>query len=145
MWMRPSAAATSSCCTKEKFWHREIRCNSPRHCRAMPSFWRTSPRRCGNLQAQIAQLPGVVDTVIQGDGLRIVMQQAVPPALPENLAGYGTPKAVPTRLEDAFVSPFVSRTARHPIPLPPQRDTTGDHAAVVVVKDLFRYFGAFAA
>ncbi|MGC8549154.1 MAG: ATP-binding cassette domain-containing protein [Acidobacteriaceae bacterium] len=102
----------------------------------------TAPR---NLQAQIAQLSGVVDTVIQGDGLRIVMQQAEPPALPEKLAGYGTPKPVPTRLEDAFVSLLYSRTARHPIPLPPQRDTIGDHAAVVVVKDLFRYFGAFAA
>ena len=33
----------------------------------------TAPR---NLQSQIARLPGVVDTVIQGDGLRIVMQQA---------------------------------------------------------------------
>lgn len=98
-----------------------------------------------NLQAQIAQLPGVVDTVIQGDGLRIVMQQAGPPALPGSLAGYGTPKPVPTRLEDAFVSLLFSRTARHPIPLPPQRETTGDHANVVVVKDLFRYFGAFAA
>ncbi len=102
----------------------------------------TAPR---NLQAQIAQLPGVVDTVIQGDGLRIVMQQAAPPALPEKLAAYGTPKPVPTRLEDAFVSLLFSRTARHPIPLPPPRDTTGDHAAIVVVKDLFRYFGAFAA
>jgi ABC-2 type transport system ATP-binding protein len=101
----------------------------------------TAPR---NLQAQIAQLPGVLDTVIQGDGLRIVMQQAAPPALPEKLAAYGTPKPVPTRLEDAFVSLLFSRTVRHPIP-PPQRDTTGDHAAVVVVKDLFRYFGAFAA
>jgi ABC-2 type transport system ATP-binding protein len=98
-----------------------------------------------NLQAQIAQLPGVVDTVIQGDGLRIVMQQAAPPALPEKLIGYGTPQPVPARLEDAFVSLLFSRAARHPIPLPPQRDTTGDPAAVVVVKDLFRYFGTFAA
>ena len=102
----------------------------------------TAPR---NLQAQIAQRPGVVDTVIQGDGLRIVMQQAEPPALPEKLTAYGTPKPVSTRLEDAFVSLLFSRTARHPIPLPPQRETTGDHANVVVVKDLFRYFGAFAA
>ncbi|HVC91704.1 MAG TPA: ATP-binding cassette domain-containing protein, partial [Acidobacteriaceae bacterium] len=102
----------------------------------------TAPR---NLQAQIAQLPGVVDTVIQGDGLRIVMQQAGPPALPEKLISYGTPKPVPTRLEDAFVSLLFSRTARHPIPLPPERDTAGDHAAVVAVKDLFRYFGTFAA
>ena len=102
----------------------------------------TAPR---NLQAQIAQLPGVVDTVIQGDGLRIVMQRAAPPALPEKLTAYGTPTPVPTRLEDAFVSLLFSRTTRHPIPLPPQRDITGDHTVVVVVKDLFRYFGAFAA
>ncbi len=102
----------------------------------------TTPR---NLQAQIAQLPGVVDTVIQGDGLRIVMQQPVPLELPKNLTAYGIPKPVPARLEDAFVSLLFSRTVRHPILLPPQRDTTGDHAAVVVVKDLFRYFGTFAA
>ena len=98
-----------------------------------------------DLQARIAQLPGVVDTVIQGDGLRIVMEQPEPPALPASLAGYGTPKAVAARLEDAFVSLLFSRTPRHPIPPPPQRDTTGDHASVVVVKDLFRYFGDFAA
>jgi len=102
----------------------------------------TAPR---NLQAQIAQLPGVVDTVILGDGLRIVMQQAEPPALPEKLAGCGTPKPVPTRLEDAFVSLLYRSTARHPIPLPPPRDTTDDHTAIVVVRDLFRYFGDFAA
>ncbi len=98
-----------------------------------------------SLQAQIAQLPGVVDTVIQGDGLRIVMQRDEAPKLPEKLAGYGLPKAVPARLEDAFVSLLFNRTARHPIPLPPRRDTAGDHSTVVVVKDLFRYFGAFAA
>ncbi len=102
----------------------------------------TAPR---NLQAQIAQLPGVVDTVIQGDGLRIVMQQAEPPALPQKLTLYGTPKPVPARLEDAFVSLLFSRTTRHTIPLPPQRDIAGDDTAVVAVKDLFRYFGAFAA
>jgi len=103
------------------------------------------PEAPRNLQAQIAQLPGVVDTVIQSDGLRIVMQLAGPPELPEKLTGHGMPKAVPARLEDAFVSLLFIRTARHRIPLPPQRATTGDDAAVVVVKDLFRYFGAFAA
>jgi len=98
-----------------------------------------------NLQAQIAQLPGVVDTVIQGDGLRIVMQQAEPPALPEKLTAYGTPKPVSTRLEDAFVSLLFRRTSRHPIALSPSRDRTDDDTAVVVVRDLFRYFGTFAA
>ena len=98
-----------------------------------------------DLQAQIAQLPGVIDSVIQGDGLRIVMEQPEPPALQGSYAGYGTPKAVPARLEDAFVSLLFSRTPRHPISLPPHQDTTHDNATVVVVKDLFRYFGAFAA
>ncbi|MGC9199558.1 MAG: ATP-binding cassette domain-containing protein [Acidobacteriaceae bacterium] len=102
----------------------------------------TAPR---HLQAQVAQLPGVIDTVIQGDGLRIIMQQAEPPALPENLSDYGTPKPLPTRLEDAFVSLLFSRTTRHPIPLPPPQNAPHDDTAVVAVKDLFRYFGAFAA
>jgi ABC-2 type transport system ATP-binding protein len=103
------------------------------------------PAASRELQAKIAQLPGVVDTVIQGDGLRIVMQEPQQPVLQNDLAAYGTPKPVPARLEDAFVSLLFSRTARHSIPLPQQPDTTGDHAPVVVVKDLFRYFGDFAA
>jgi len=98
-----------------------------------------------NLQSQIAQLPGVVDTVIQGDGLRIVMQQSGPPVLPGGLAGHGAPKPVPARLEDAFVSLLFSRTPRHPIPLPPQRAATDRDVTVVEVKDLYRYFGPFAA
>ena len=103
------------------------------------------PAASRELQAKIAQLPGVVDTVIQGDGLRIVMQEPQQPVLQNDLAAYGSPKAVPARLEDAFVSFLFSRTAPHSIPLPQQPDTTGDHAPVVVVKDLFRYFGDFAA
>lgn len=102
----------------------------------------TAPR---NLQSQIAQLPGVVDTVIQGDGLRIVTQQSEPPVLPDNLAAYGRPKPVPARLEDAFVSLLFSRSPRHSFPLPPERNATDDDAAVVEVRDLYRYFGAFAA
>jgi ABC-2 type transport system ATP-binding protein len=103
------------------------------------------PAASRELQAKIAQLPGVVDTVIQGDGLRIVMQEPQQPVLQNDLAAYGTPKPVPARLEDAFVSLLFSRTARHSIPLPPRPDTIDGHAAVVVVKNLFRYFGDFAA
>jgi ABC-2 type transport system ATP-binding protein len=102
----------------------------------------TAPR---NLQSQIARLPGVVDTVIQGDGLRIVMQQPNPPVLHGDLAAYGTPRAVQARLEDAFVSLLFNRTPRHPVPEPPRQATSKDDAAVVEVKDLYRYFGAFAA
>jgi ABC-2 type transport system ATP-binding protein len=98
-----------------------------------------------DLQAKIAQLPGVVDTVIQGDGLRIVMQEPQPPVLQGDLAAYATPTSTPARLEDAFVSLLFSRTPRHSISLPPPRDTARAPATVVAVKDLFRYFGAFAA
>ncbi len=62
-----------------------------------------------NLQSQIAQLPGVVDTVIQGDGLRIVMQQSGPPALPEKLAAYGSAqvgsRATGRRLRQSSLQP----------------------------------------
>ncbi len=102
----------------------------------------TAPR---NLQAHFAQLPGVLDAVIQGDGLRIVMEHPGPPALPGKLAAYGAPKAVQARLEDAFVSLLFNRSPRHSIPQPPQRDTTREDVAVVEVKELYRYFGAFAA
>jgi ABC-2 type transport system ATP-binding protein len=103
------------------------------------------PTEQRKLQSQIAQLPNVLDAVIQPDGLRIVMQKSEPPALPENLAAYGMPAPVPARLEDTFVSLLFSRSARHRIPLTSQRDRTDGEAAVVQVKNLYRYFGGFAA
>jgi drug efflux transport system ATP-binding protein len=102
----------------------------------------TKPR---NLQSQIARLPGVVDTAIQGDGLRIVMEKAEAPSLPGSLAVHGTAKPVAARLEDAFVSLLFNRSPHHSIPLPPHRNSTGADAAVVEVESLSRYFGAFAA
>jgi ABC-2 type transport system ATP-binding protein len=98
-----------------------------------------------NLQSQIARLPGVVDTAIQGDGLRIVMEKAEEPPLPANLPIHGPPKPVAARLEDAFVALLFRRTSHHSIPLPPHRTSPDDDAAVVEVKSLSRYFGAFAA
>jgi ABC-2 type transport system ATP-binding protein len=103
------------------------------------------PSERRSLQCQIARLPGVVDTVIQGDGLRIVTQQAGSPALPENLAAYGAPRLVPARLEDAFVSLLFNKSPRHRIPLASHRAAADREAAVVQVKDLHRYFGRFAA
>jgi ABC-2 type transport system ATP-binding protein len=100
-----------------------------------------SPR---SLQAQVARLPGVVDAVVQGEGLRIVMQQPVAPVLQGELATVGAPRAVPARLEDAFVSLLFDRSAHHTVPLP-QRRTDGQDETVVEVKDLYRYFGSFAA
>ncbi len=102
----------------------------------------TAPRA---LQSQAARLPGVVDAAIQGDGLRIVMEEAEAPALPPNLAVHGPANPVAARLEDAFVSLLFHRSPHHTIPLPPRTDTADDNAAIVEVKSLYRYFGEFAA
>lgn len=106
---------------------------------------RNIPAAPRNLQSHIARLPGVVDAVIRGDGLRIVMQEPRPPILQNDLAAYGTPEPVPARLEDAFVSLLFTRRKHHPAPLPPQRDHAHDDTKVVEVIDLCRYFGDFAA
>lgn len=100
-----------------------------------------------NMQSRISRLPGVVDAAIQGEQLRIVMQTAQPPALLAVLAGYGTLRAAPPRLEDAFVSLLHSRTSRISVPIAaaPKNGRNGNDSAVVEVKDLTRYFGAFAA
>jgi len=98
-----------------------------------------------SLQRHIAQLSGVVDTVVQSDGLRIVMEQSAPPALPGDLAAGGTPRPVPARLEDAFVSLLFGRTPHDSIPLPPERERTNGNREVVEVKNLYRFFGDFAA
>jgi ABC-2 type transport system ATP-binding protein len=97
------------------------------------------------LQSQVARLTGVVDTVIQGDGLRIVMKKVEPPQLSAELAVQGPIKPVPARLEDAFVSLLFNRNPHHSIPLPPATRIADDDAPVVEVKSLYRYFGAFAA
>lgn len=98
-----------------------------------------------SLQRHIAKLSGVVDTVIQGDGLRIVMEQPEPPTLPGNLAASGAPQPVRPRLEDAFVSLLFSRNPHGSIPLPPEGERASENRDVVEVKNLYRYFGNFAA
>ena len=99
------------------------------------------------LQSRVAQLPGVVDTVIHGDGLRVVMHEPGPPALPEDLAAIASPQPVPPHLEDAFVSLLfhrsshrsasLSASAVHPAP-------TAD-GPIVEVTNLSRKFGDFTA
>jgi ABC-2 type transport system ATP-binding protein len=102
------------------------------------------PRAPRNLQAKVAGLPGVVDAVIQGDGLRIVTEQPRAPVLPDDVVEYGTVRPVPPRLEDAFVGLLFSRARRRAIPAPGGRGPT-DGAPVIEVQNLYRYFGAFAA
>lgn len=101
--------------------------------------------RSRNLQADIAQVPGVVDTAILGDGLRIVMQKPESPVLPESLAAYGIPEPVPPRLEDAFVSLLFSHTEHRSIAKPLHQGTTDSEEIVIDVNGMYRYFGTFAA
>ncbi len=97
------------------------------------------------LQSQVARLPDVVDTAIQGDGLRIVIKTLDPLPLPPDPAVQGQLKPVPARLEDAFVSLLFNRNPHRSIPLPPAAKAAAHDAAVVEVKSLYRYFGSFAA
>jgi drug efflux transport system ATP-binding protein len=102
----------------------------------------TVPR---NLQSRLALLPGVVDTVIQGDGLRVVMQRPAPPILPRDLAATGSLKPAPPRLEDAFVSLLFDRATHHPIPPSSLQSAPASDEPVVEVRNLCRNFGDFAA
>ena len=97
------------------------------------------------LQSQVARLPGVADTAIQGEALRIVMDTDEEPLLPPELAVHGRAKPVTARLEDAFVSLLFRRSPHHAVPLPPVLESQAIQKPVVEVKSLFRYFGAFAA
>ena len=107
----------------------------------LPENLSAAPRA---LQSAMAGLPGVIDTVIQTNGLRIVMEQPGPPAVPADLVRQGTLKPSPPRLEDAFVSLLYGRVRRHVIPAP--RETgASDGTVVIEVHDLYRYFGDFPA
>jgi ABC-2 type transport system ATP-binding protein len=131
------------------------------------------PRR--RLQARLAGLPGVIDTVIQGSRVRVVTATATPPD-PAGLVAAApdlsfTP--VPPRFEDAFVARLrAQQTDRPPPPLPLVGESRGEGGAdratpspqpspasgrgggggkpnplpdVIAVRNLTRRFGAFVA
>jgi drug efflux transport system ATP-binding protein len=102
----------------------------------------TAPR---TLQAQIAQVPGVVDTAIQADGVRILMKDIEAPPLTADVAVQRPPEPVPARLEDAFVALLFNRRPHHRVPLPTYVDVERERSPVVEAKNLYRYFGTFAA
>lgn len=97
------------------------------------------------LQSRVAQLPGVVDTAIHGDGLRIVMERPAPPALPEGLAAFGDIQQVSPHLEDAFVSLLFPRLPHRATPSSMARHAVVEDGPVVEVKNLYRKFGDFTA
>ena len=101
------------------------------------------------LQERLARMPGVLDAIIQGSHVRVVTEQAAPPAaeaLGPDAAGVEI-AAVAPRFEDSFVALLKARVApvaaRAP-DLPPQAPAKPAED-VIVVQHLTRRFGAFLA
>lgn len=107
-----------------------------------------------SLQAHVSQAPGVVDALIQGEHVRLVMEDAKTPSLDALLPGVedATINEVPPRYEDSFIALLKrqphSDGALHvqsaqPIVLSPAKMDNG--AAIIEVDQLERRFGSFRA
>ncbi len=102
------------------------------------------PRR--RLQRDLASLPEIIDSVIQGEGVRIITHA---PAYP-NLRRQDPIDIAPAtpRLEDYFIATLAKKT--HPPPrceltLPGRPTTKQEGKPVIVVENLKRRFGSFFA
>ncbi len=97
------------------------------------------------LQRRLASLPDVLDTVIQGDRVRIVTETPAPPSLGEIRQAEVIPAS--PRLEDYFVATLAKASGKAgDIELTlPRQPNKSDGKAVIVVKDLKRRFGDFYA
>lgn len=99
------------------------------------------------LQARLAQRPGVVDATIQAEGVRVVCRESA--ALSEDGEHW---QGVPPRFEDAFVTLLRSGSAAAPTPagdhpeVPATADAQDpDGESVIEVRELRRFFGHFEA
>ena len=101
------------------------------------------------LQEQLTHAPGVVDAIIQGEGVRVVMKQARLPEARELLPGVAEVRITPVapRFEDSFVDLLKKDTqpaARRAGEAKATAVTAGDHE-VIVVRNVKRRFGDFYA
>ena len=107
--------------------------------------------RSRDLQAVLADRPGVVDAVVQGDRIRLVMAEAAGPDLEALLPGVPEVSLTPVapRFEDEFVSLLRQRRAAAQPPnesaVAPTRSTTATEETVIEVHGLKRRFGDFYA
>ncbi len=101
------------------------------------------------LQRTMAQAPGVLDALIQGDRVRVVMQSPAPPSPPPHL-GRVQITGVPPRFEDCFVALLREKTAT----TGGKRETSeavrpttkiAPTGPVIEVHNLQRRFGTFLA
>jgi len=106
------------------------------------------------LLAELAHAPGVLDGLIQGDHLRVVMEDTTPPDLEILLPGVSgmAMKPVPPRFEDSFVAMIKSKSGgeKFSSPIPAGKIVSGiaqtdPGKPVIEVRNLQRRFGDFYA
>jgi ABC-2 type transport system ATP-binding protein len=111
------------------------------------------------LQARLAQAPGVVDALVQGEHVRLVMAEAMPPNLETMLPGMQqdtnvtiTVTEVPPRYEDSFVAllkgqpDHVSAAFSQAVPTQALSPANSENdTAIIEVHQLERRFGSFRA
>ncbi len=103
------------------------------------------------LQSYLARAPGVLDALIQGEHVRVVMQDEEPPDFAAMLPQFSGVAAqpVPPRFEDCFVALLKGRSeqvqAALPAPVTGPARQMDDAAPVIEVNQLQRRFGNFYA
>jgi len=103
-----------------------------------------------SLQSVLAQAPGVLDALIQGEHVRLVMENDTPPdpaALLPGVPGFAV-TAVPPRFEDSFITLLKTRAGAesiHTVPAPAAPLPAASAQPVIEVHDLQRRFGTFYA
>lgn len=105
------------------------------------------------IQELLADAPGVIDSVIQGDGIRLVMADATAPRAEVLLADVpgAVISPVDARFEDCFVSLLhrepetAPRKSARPRPASPVRDRPTAEQPAIEVRNAARRFGDFYA
>jgi ABC-2 type transport system ATP-binding protein len=107
-----------------------------------------------SLQAHLSQASGVLDALVQGEHVRLVMEDATPPRLEAMLPGIqnATVTEVPPRYEDSFIA--LLKGQAHPAGVAPAHSAqpgtltqarTEGGTAIIEVDQLERRFGSFRA
>lgn len=101
------------------------------------------------LQEDLARAPGVIDAVIQGDGVRLVTSPGASPDAGVLLPGRSDIRVAPVfpRFEDSFVT-LLKKDSENPSPVfgkPDRRPAAPTEEDVIVVQHVKRRFGSFYA
>jgi ABC-2 type transport system ATP-binding protein len=99
------------------------------------------------LQNRLGALPGVIDAVLEGEQVRIVLHEAVRPALDADLAGVPDLRieAAEPRFEDAFVAALKGESVATETVFSDRHRAESAPDPVIEVRNLQRRFGDFYA